>query len=70
MDKYTDRMLNRLLLEVWPTPKPVCGFYKGEFYKDFKDESRSRRGEKYNRLIRLKRRLRNIPTYQTFHNYS
>lgn len=57
MDKYTDRILNKILFEKHEHEKLWCGFYEGKFCKGLADTSKTRRGVKFNRLLRLRRRL-------------
>ena len=57
MRKYTDRVIDQFISVSIP-PKTIGMWYEGKFCTVFADESKSKCGVKYNRLIRLSARIR------------
>ena len=53
---YTDRVIEKLISSDGHHKKVGC-WYEGKFYVAWADQSKSRMGVKYNRLIRLRVRL-------------
>ena len=52
MKTYTDRVIEKLISSDGHHKKVGC-WYEGKFYVAWADQSKSRMGVKYNRLIRL-----------------
>jgi len=57
MEKYTERIIHKFISKSVP-PKLIGLWYEGKFHTAYADESKSRCGVKYNRLIRLSTKLR------------
>ena len=54
---YTRRTLDKFLREKHDREKPWCGFIDGEFCRGFQSTHLSRPGIRFNRLLRLRRKL-------------